>query len=64
MMKAARTSETSINFHQTARINTPEDSHLPTHSLENLKSHYGVVFLRCAAFIKNVLGYSNYKYLT
>jgi hypothetical protein len=27
-MKAARTSETSVNFYQTTRRNIPEDSHL------------------------------------
>jgi hypothetical protein len=40
MMKAARTSETSINFYQTARHNNPEDGHLLTRRLENLKYHY------------------------
>jgi hypothetical protein len=28
MMKAARTSETLVNFYQTTRRNNPEDSHL------------------------------------
>jgi hypothetical protein len=28
MMKAASTTETSVNFYQTARPNDPEDSHL------------------------------------
>jgi hypothetical protein len=28
MMKAASTSETSVNFYQTTRRNNPEDSHL------------------------------------
>jgi hypothetical protein len=28
MMKAASTSETSVNFYQTTRRNIPEDSHL------------------------------------
>jgi hypothetical protein len=28
MMEAIRTSETSVNFYQTARRNIPEDSHL------------------------------------
>jgi hypothetical protein len=28
MMEAARTSETSVNFYQTARRNNPEDSNL------------------------------------
>jgi hypothetical protein len=28
MMEAASTSETSVNFYQTTRLNIPEDSHL------------------------------------
>jgi hypothetical protein len=39
MMEAASTSKTSVNFYQTTRRNTPEDSHLHTRRLENLKSH-------------------------
>jgi hypothetical protein len=39
MMEAASTSETPVNFYQTARRNNPEDSHLHTHRRENLKSH-------------------------
>jgi hypothetical protein len=39
MMEAARTSETSVNFYQTARRYNPEDSHLHTRLRENLKSH-------------------------
>jgi hypothetical protein len=39
MMEAASTSETSVNFYQTTRCNTPEDSHLHTRSHEKLKSH-------------------------
>jgi hypothetical protein len=38
MMEAASTSETSVNFYQTARRNNPEDSHLHTRHRENLKS--------------------------
>jgi hypothetical protein len=38
MMKAARTSETLVNFYQTARRYNPQDSHLRTHCRENLKS--------------------------
>jgi hypothetical protein len=34
MMEAARTSETLVNFYQTARRYNPEDSHL--HNLFNL----------------------------
>jgi hypothetical protein len=37
-MKAARTSETSVNFYQTTRHYNPEGSHLRTHRCENLKS--------------------------
>jgi hypothetical protein len=40
MMEAARTSETLVNFYQTTRRYNPEDSHLRTHSRENLKSYY------------------------
>jgi hypothetical protein len=39
MMEAASTSEMSVNFYQTTRRNSPEDSHLHTRSRENLKSH-------------------------
>jgi hypothetical protein len=39
MMKAARTSETMVNFCQTTRRYNPEDSHLRTHRRENLKSY-------------------------
>jgi hypothetical protein len=38
MMKAASTSEMSINFYQTASRNNPEDSHIHTSCCENLKS--------------------------
>jgi hypothetical protein len=39
MTKAASTSETSVNLHQTISRNNPEDSHLHTRRRENLKSH-------------------------
>jgi hypothetical protein len=39
MMEAARTSETLVNFYQTTRRYDPEDSHIRTHRLENLKSY-------------------------
>jgi hypothetical protein len=39
MMEAAGTSEVSVNFHQTAWRNNPEDIHIHTHHCENLKSH-------------------------
>jgi hypothetical protein len=37
VMEAADTPETSVNFYQTTRCNNPEDSHLHTRRLENLK---------------------------
>jgi hypothetical protein len=37
MMKAASTSETSVNFQQTIRRKNPEDNHLDTSHRENLK---------------------------
>jgi hypothetical protein len=39
MMKAAKISETSVNFYLTTRRNIPEDSHLHTRRRENLKSY-------------------------
>jgi hypothetical protein len=44
-MVAARTSETLVNFFQTARRYNPEDSHLRTHHRENLKSYLAIVSL-------------------
>jgi hypothetical protein len=37
MMEAASTSETSVNSYNTTRRNTPEDSNLHIHRLDNLK---------------------------
>jgi hypothetical protein len=39
--QAARTSETLVNFYQTTRCYNLEDSYLPTHHRENLKSYKG-----------------------
>jgi hypothetical protein len=39
VMKAARTSETSVNFYEIIQRNNPEDIHLHTRRRENLKSH-------------------------
>jgi hypothetical protein len=39
MMEAASTPETSVNFYQTTRRKSPEDSPLHTCRRENLKSH-------------------------
>jgi hypothetical protein len=41
MMEAASTSETSVNFYQTARPNNPEDNRPHTRRRENLRSHNG-----------------------
>jgi hypothetical protein len=38
MMEAESTSETSVSFYQTTRLNIPEDSHLHASHRENLKS--------------------------
>jgi hypothetical protein len=38
LMEAVSTSETSVSMYQTARHNTPEDSHLHIRRRENLKS--------------------------
>jgi hypothetical protein len=42
MMEAESTSETSVNFYQTTRLNNPEDSHLHTRRRENLKCHWSL----------------------
>jgi hypothetical protein len=39
IMEATSTSETSVNLCQTTRHNNPEDSHLHTRQLEDLKPH-------------------------
>jgi hypothetical protein len=39
LMKAVRTTETSVNIYQTTRRYNSEDSHLRTHRRENLKSY-------------------------
>jgi hypothetical protein len=43
IMEAAKSSEMLVNFYQTTRRYKPEDSHLRTHRLENLKSYSEVV---------------------
>jgi hypothetical protein len=40
MTEAVSTSEKSVNFYQTTQHNHPEDSHLHTCYLENLKSQF------------------------
>jgi hypothetical protein len=47
VMEAASTAEMLVNFYQTTRRNNPEDSHLHTRRLENLKSHF-VLFYSAA----------------
>jgi hypothetical protein len=39
MVESASTFEKSVKFYQTKWRNNPEDSHLHTRRLENLKSH-------------------------
>jgi hypothetical protein len=51
MMEAARTSETLVNFYQTARRYNPEDSHLCTHRRENLKSYLIIVVVVNVIFL-------------
>jgi hypothetical protein len=43
MMKAARTSETLVNFYQTTRCYNPDDSHLHTRRRESLKSYNEII---------------------
>jgi hypothetical protein len=45
-MEAPSTSETSVNFYLTTLRNNPEDSHLHTRRLENLKSQIPVKLIR------------------
>jgi hypothetical protein len=50
IIKAASTSETSVNFYQTTRRNTPENTHLHTHnmkfSITIRTTHLSIVLLR------------------
>jgi hypothetical protein len=39
-MQAASTSETSVNFYQSTRRSSPQDSHLHTCRRENLQSYF------------------------
>jgi hypothetical protein len=45
MMKARSASETSVNFHQTTRRYSLEDSRLRTRRRENLKSYLVNIFV-------------------
>jgi hypothetical protein len=54
-MEAARTSETLVNFYQTARCYNPEDSNLHTHRRENLKSYQVLTDIAFAAVIRQPL---------
>jgi hypothetical protein len=40
MMKAASTSETSVNFYQTTQRNIPEDSYLFMNPVHNFTQHF------------------------
>jgi hypothetical protein len=53
MMEAASTSETLVNFYQTAQRKIPEEGHLHTRRRENLKSH--TLFTFQQTFIPEVL---------
>jgi hypothetical protein len=44
-MEAACISETSVNLYQITRISNPEDGHLLTRHLEDIKSHCFIVLL-------------------
>jgi hypothetical protein len=53
LMKAVRTSETSVNIYQATRRNNPDDSNLHTRRRENLKSHLGHnVFMELALYAR------------
>jgi hypothetical protein len=41
IIRAASTSDMSVNFYQTTWCNNPEDSHFHTRHHENLKAHQG-----------------------
>jgi hypothetical protein len=46
MMEAASTSETSVDFYQTTRLNNPEDSHIPSiYDLKMLFVYFAKVFV-------------------
>jgi hypothetical protein len=49
---ATSTSETSVNFYQTTRRNFPDDSHLYTRPLENLKSNLTMTWILIRNIIK------------
>jgi hypothetical protein len=70
MMEAARTSETLVNFYQTTQRHNPEDSHLPTHCRENLKSYSIQYIPSCPlssksilTFIYHVMAYTRYSWM-
>jgi hypothetical protein len=51
--KAARTSETLVNFYQITRRYNPEDSHLRTHRRENLRSYLISVIISIVNYIQD-----------
>jgi hypothetical protein len=57
MIKAASTSETSVNFYRTTQRNDSEDSNLHTRRSENLKSHYCSYILKCVAISRKTNNY-------
>jgi hypothetical protein len=53
-MKAVRTSEMSVYFHETTRRYIPEGFHLHTRRLENLNSHFFTVVPKHVFFIIDI----------
>jgi hypothetical protein len=62
-MKAARISETLLNFYQTTWHYNPEDSHLHTHHRENLKSNQGINLGCCAKILTHYTPDEGWKHV-
>jgi hypothetical protein len=56
MTEAAVTTEMSLHFYQTTRLNNPEDSHLHTRCHENLKSQ------NFKGFVREEMKWKNYGF--
>jgi hypothetical protein len=63
MMEAVKTSETLVNFYQNARHCNPEDGHLRTHDLGNLKLYFSifVFFFSLMSLFSAVRSFLTYK---
>jgi hypothetical protein len=61
MMEAVSTSETSVNFYETTRRNSLEDSHHHTHRREKLKSNQAIVTFSRKALLRGVILNDNVK---